>query len=458
MKPLSLARLTLGALLVLAGALWVGALIASSGSTPPALLVYGEPLARHGSTWPVRVVAVWPSERRTALLGGSVVGDGVRVPLQRGVARVPLPREGSEVAVTVEGKAEGAEAALTVDVRLASKWPEGRALRYVPWTREIAATGALSSSGPPLYPLSGRVPAALPTEILVLHDEGPEVHSLEPNAAATVMEDGRALRTERSGVVVHAPTAARPGDDIDVELAFAFDPPLLHLELLVNGFVRDVRVLGGDERSRARFTLPDDVPSGWFAVRASPSPLPSIPSAHAIGLLLAEGDPRDPAVVLGQVATQPGLREGSDPLLRHLLERSPESMAPVRALLGRLRLDDARVPNLAPPAREQASVVEEERALAVERFRLPFRLTGGLFALLAALVALVSARASGRWQEVADDEGGDTNAGETVVAGAFPGGRGLPSLGWALLAFGASLSALWVLDWVIGLTLKGTSG
>lgn len=476
MKLLPLARLSLGALLALSGALWVGALVSSSRATPPALLAYGEPVARRGATWPVRVVAVWPSERRTALVEGSVSVGGAQVPLERGVARAPLPREGNEATVVLEGTAAGSPVRLSLDVRLARTWPEGVALRYEPWTREVVPKGAGASGGPPVYPLPGRVSASLPTSVLVLREEGYELTALPPNAAGVTLEDKRTLRTDASGLRVTVPVAVRPGEELDAEVAFAFDPPSLHLDLVVNGIVRDFRVVSGNEREKVRFTLPDDISSGWFAVRASPSPLPALPSASALGIVLGEGDPQDPVSVLRQVAKLPGFRDGSDPLLKHLVRTPPDGLEPIRALLGRLRADDVRAPNLAPTGREQAAQADDERARAVARFRLPFRVSGTLFALLAALVALVSARDSGRWQELPADPVGDTDTdasgrstgdtGDTGDTGGMGGmgdtgltaPRRLPSLGWALLAFGASLSTLWVLDWVIGLTLGGGGG
>lgn len=440
MKALVLARAALAVLLVASAVLWVGALAFSSRPSAPALLVYGEPVALRGSTWPARVVAVWPNERRTAPFEGALVVEERRAALDDGVARVTLPSDGHEVTVAVEGRADGARARVAVEVQLSRLLPVGRQPRYEPWTREVARGGAGANSGPPVYPVAGRVPALLPTSLLVLHEGAVELVERQPNAAGAVLSDGRVLRTDPSGVVVHVPAAVRPGAELEAELAYAFALERVYVELIVNGLVRDMRVLEGSPAS-VRLDLPDDARAGWFAVRASPSPLPAIPAHHAVGVLLDEGDPGDPAVVVAHLARHPAFRDGSDPLLRQLVRAPPTSMAPVRALLGRLRVDDARAPNLAPPAREQAARDDAERARAVARFRVPFRITGGLFALLAAVLALASVRAGRRWHDEVDD------------GGAARRGRTLPSLGWALLAFMVSVSALWVLDWAIGLML-----
>lgn len=436
---LGLARAGLAALLLVAAGAWVGALLASSSPSPPSLLVYGEPEARRGALWPVRVVAVWPSERRRAPFEGVVVTPAARVPIDEdGVARVPLPAAGDEVLLGVEGRAAGVVTTTAVTVRLVGKLPARPPPRFVPWTAELASGTAKDRAGPPLYPVAGRQPSTLSGEIIVVTEAGLERVELAPNAARVESPDGRPLQLDRTGVVVKVPPVAAPAADLNVTLRSS-SAERLHVDLVVNGRVHDMRVVDVTKGETAlRLRLPAQAGEGWYAVHAAPSPLGAARGAVSVGLLSDAASEPTPADVVSRLARHPSFRNAGDPLLARLTTAPPEDMTPVRAVLARLHVDDVRPANLAPTSTMQLKTARAERQRAVWRFRVPFRVAGGLFAVLAAIVALVSG-ASSRWRQESGDESR----------------RPLGPWVWAALAFTASLAALWVLDWAIGFMLYG---
>lgn len=440
MTVLRLARAGLAALLLIAAGAWVGALLASSSPSPPSLLLYGEPEARRGSLWPVRVVAVWPSERRRAPFEGVVVTPAARVPIdEHGVARVPLPVAGDEVPLVVEGRAAGVVTTTAVTVRLVSELSARPPPRFVPWTAELASGTAKDRAGPPLYPVAGRQPSTLSGEIIVVTEAGLERVELAPNAARVESPDGRPLQLDRTGLVVEVPPVAGPAAELHVTLRSS-SAERLHVDLIVNGRVHDMRVVDVTKGETAlRLRLPVHAVEGWYAVHAAPSPLGGARGAASVGLLSASASEEPtPADVVARLARHPSFQNAGDPLLARLTAAPPEDMTPVRAVLARLHVDDVRPANLAAASTMQLETARAERERSAGRFRLPFRVAGGLFAVLAAIVALGSGAGS-RWRQESGDESR----------------RLLGPWVWAALAFTASLAALWVLDWAIGFMLYG---
>ncbi len=444
MSWLGATRAILALLLVVAAGSWMGALFASSRSASPALLVYAEPVGLRGASFPLRVVAVWPSEKRRAAFRGVVVPPaGEPVPLVDGVARLTLPSDGDALTLRIEGDADGVPASTSVTVALRASLPAAPLPRYQPWTAELASGSVEDRAQAPVYPAAGRQPAMLPGEVVVVSDAGIELVALVPNAAGTRLPDGRALRLDKSGVVIEVPPVLTRGQALDVVVRSA-GPERLHLDLVVNGGVRDMRILEvGSDPATLKLPLPEDARAGWFAVHAATSPLGNARGAVALGLLVDEELALSPRALIRRLAAHPSFQAANDPLLARLWS-SATTPPPVpsetflRALLARLHVDHVRAANLAPSVSSQAALADEVRRESAARFRLPFRVAGGLFALLAAVVALRSVLANQRWRAESDGAGG----------------RQLAPAAWSLLAFAVSLSALWVLDWVIGLMLN----
>jgi hypothetical protein len=238
-----------------------------------------------------------------------------------------------------------------------------------------------------------------------------------PNAAGIKSEDGRALRLDRSGLRLDVPPVAEVGGPLRAKV-WSSSGGEAWAEVLVDG-----RWRGGwrGHLEPGETELPIELPaalspSRFAAVHLAHSPYAASRGATAVFWLKAGGQD-DGAALRAALASEAVFAEREDPLL----------------------LQENRL----PPAVEQRG---EARATAVrraERWQLPFRLTGGLFALLVTGVAAHSGWRGSRWRK---HHAGEGSAGR---------GHGGMALLWAALALGVSLSVLGVLDWTLGFMLRG---
>lgn len=434
-------------LLVGALACWLAALVTASRPRPPALVVYAERHAGTGGVLPVYVQAVDLDKRRKVSFEGSArIAGGAAALVEDGVARPVLPAAMGSAPVVVEGRADGLDVELAFDVAVKERWPSGPAPVFAPWTRELQERTLASLSGPAVYPLAGSARSSLPTRVLLLDDAGARLEELAAHAAVARTSDGRALRLDRSGLLVEVPPSSPAGARVPVRITAARAADLLAV-LLVDGRVRDMRQLAVPAgTSEHAFGLPEDAPAGaLYALRVSPTASGAL-GALGVGLVGPSGPP---SARVEEMRRRPPFQGLQDPLLEALVSgRVPASEEAVRALLARVELPGAGPARVGPDGAAQAAAADARRQAEASRFRAPFRVLGLLFAGLSGGVALAFTRRRAALSRALAEESG-------AVGGGGARTRALLSWLWAALGLAVALGLLAVMDLALGFVIAG---
>lgn len=234
-----------------AAVVWLLALVTSRPPALPVVVVQGEPMLEPGMPWALRFSAVSSSSTSQLPIEGEVRLAGQRAPIADGTARIDGASPGiAEIEVVAGG----------VTLHGTTQVAAGRApapqFTWTPWQREIAVRGAASTEAArdPVYPLTGRVGARLPSRVLLMHADGRARELLEvaPLAQGPVLPDGRVLAVDRSGLQVElAPVV--DADEVVARVRSA-EPRAISCDLLVDGIVRDVVTVdvAGDATVRLR--------------------------------------------------------------------------------------------------------------------------------------------------------------------------------------------------------------
>jgi len=431
-------------------AMWSLATMHALQSSPPVMLVYGPEFVQRGEDARVVAVAVRADNHRRVPFEGEVTGPAGGGSLDGEVGTFALPADGCEPCTfQVHGTADDVPVAVPGRVQVfdAQRPPATQnALSWRKWQAELRDRTVKDLALPPLYPLAGRARSALPTNLLVLEEAGPQLYELAPNAASVRAPDGRALLIDRSGVLVTVPVLADAGTRVPVTIRVP-EAQRVYVDVFVDGVMRQLHVwsleAGDNERT---LLLPDDART-WFAVRVTGSPLGSADGPQRVGLLSARFG-SDPGTLWAELRSS-GLVDGlDDPLLARAAGGGLSGEGVALALQGRLQMTAPYRPRLSETAATQLAAVRAARETAVAQWLWPFRASGLLLVLLVSRLAFLSVRAGRRSppRSAADERA----EGEVELPQ-----RPLSSLVWGSVAFIISLGFLWVLDWALTFLLAG---
>jgi len=458
-KSILMLRVGFGLLLIASFLLWAKAYAAGSMGAPPALLAFGNDPFEDPNDFYIRLMAVDSVRKRKLTIERVHVLNEKNQRLasfdsENGV----IPKDKLQasqrlsVAVSMAGEEEDLLLPLLIDRQQTSR--HRSAFDGFQW-REIDSDYA---SEPPkaakrFYPLWGVVSSSLSNPGLYFGDQVIEAVTIAAHPAEVFDPEGKKFVLNRSGYGVTGPAQVRPGEKVTFQLRAA-DTKMYYVHGWLNeNCLKMEKVELSSEMTSWSVKVPSQANAEdalWVSVTASPW-IKAQGNAHVARVV----HPSSKTTLNEHMAWIDAITNHSfldDPLRQWAASQTGHPMRAkiLKALNSRIAPPFHQAPLVAALPKKQTAAFEAVKAVALEKWRKPYRASALLLSLFILLWLRLEIRSHLLWKQemrlLVDDE-------EEI---ALPRGwrdRFPWHYLWAGLAFLCISALIWGADWVLGLTM-----
>ena len=458
-KNIRILRVIFGLLLVGSFLLWAKAYAAGSMGAPPALLAFGNDPFEESNDFYLRLMAVDSIRKRKLSIQQFHVLNEKNQRLasfdtESGV--VPKDKLKSShrlsVAVSLAGEEKDLMLPLLIDRKRTSR--HRNAFDGFQW-RDVDSDYAsgVSVGSKRFYPLWGAVSSSLGNPGLYFGGQHLNKVDIAPHPAEVFDPDGKKFILNRSGYGVSGPSQVRAGEEVIFELRAADTKRYYVHGWLNENLLKMERVELSSAVTRWRLSVPLDASAEdalWVSVTASPW-IKAQGNAHVArvvgassGIALASHMQWLDSITNHSLLEDP-LRQWGATLANH-----PLKLEILKALNSRIEPPFHQAPLVAALPKKQTAAFEAIKAVELEKWRKPYRVSAALLSLFILLWLRIEIRSHLSWKQemrfLLDEE--DEMASKRGWYERFPW-----HYLWAALAFLCISALIWGADWVLGLTM-----